>query len=564
MTNNNTFHVGLCMAGAVSAGAYTAGVMDYLIEALDIWQKRKDAGEADVPAHKVEIPVIGGASAGGMTGIIASAAIHDPIIPVEEAPSTLLNEIKENKFYHSWVDLLGNNMLDLMLETSDIKTHGTQSALNAEFIDKIAERAVSVNSIQPVIRKYFSENLKIFVTLSNIQGMDYSVAFKSLQGDNKNRKRHLITIHNDYACFQLVKDESDYMGKGWMPLNFSKGLNVKQAAVAAMATGAFPVGLKARVLEREGKFLNDNKWFADITQKAFRPFRLTEPISTTNIDGGMINNEPFEKVQDVLIDLTGQSDPNEYRDYNRFKGTVLMIDPFPSEVDDIKLAMKYNKEKQNPNLLPVVGGTLGALIGQARVKPSILIDAWESDNAAQFLIAPVRYEGMKPIDGSKAIACGALDGFGGFISKEFRIHDYFLGRANCERFLRHHFTVPCDNTNPIFKEGYKNISEEAIKKFTAGDGSLQIIPIFTDEKNEPYLPTFSNGTHWPTVSEKFIRSYKGKLNARVQAIIMNMAKVKGLDKLLLWVGAQVVLNRKISSAVLNTILNSLDKHKLLK
>ena len=32
---NDTVHIGLCMAGAVSAGAYTAGMIDYLIEALE-------------------------------------------------------------------------------------------------------------------------------------------------------------------------------------------------------------------------------------------------------------------------------------------------------------------------------------------------------------------------------------------------------------------------------------------------------------------------------------------------------------------------------------------------
>ena len=28
MENNTTFHAGICMAGAISAGAYTAGVVD--------------------------------------------------------------------------------------------------------------------------------------------------------------------------------------------------------------------------------------------------------------------------------------------------------------------------------------------------------------------------------------------------------------------------------------------------------------------------------------------------------------------------------------------------------
>ena len=53
------FQIGLCMAGAVSAGSYTAGVIDYLTEALEEWEKRK--GTAGIPTHEVEIPVMGGA-----------------------------------------------------------------------------------------------------------------------------------------------------------------------------------------------------------------------------------------------------------------------------------------------------------------------------------------------------------------------------------------------------------------------------------------------------------------------------------------------------------------------
>ena len=44
MENQNPppFEIGLVMAGAVSAGAYTAGVMDYLLEVLETWQKEKE------------------------------------------------------------------------------------------------------------------------------------------------------------------------------------------------------------------------------------------------------------------------------------------------------------------------------------------------------------------------------------------------------------------------------------------------------------------------------------------------------------------------------------------
>ena len=81
------------MAGAISAGAYTAGVMDFLIEALEDWQGRKNNGEANVPSHHVEIPVIGGASAGGMTGIITASAIYDPIPPVSSLGNNILAPI---------------------------------------------------------------------------------------------------------------------------------------------------------------------------------------------------------------------------------------------------------------------------------------------------------------------------------------------------------------------------------------------------------------------------------------------------------------------------------------
>lgn len=41
MENQPKFKICLTMAGAVSAGAFTAGVLDYLLETLDVWEKAK-------------------------------------------------------------------------------------------------------------------------------------------------------------------------------------------------------------------------------------------------------------------------------------------------------------------------------------------------------------------------------------------------------------------------------------------------------------------------------------------------------------------------------------------
>jgi hypothetical protein len=54
-TDKKTFHLGINMAGAVSAGAYTAGVLDFLMEALEQWYLAKSTPGAAVPMHDVSI-----------------------------------------------------------------------------------------------------------------------------------------------------------------------------------------------------------------------------------------------------------------------------------------------------------------------------------------------------------------------------------------------------------------------------------------------------------------------------------------------------------------------------
>ncbi len=221
------------------------------------------------------------------------------------------------------------------------------------------------------------------------------------------------------------------------------------------------------------------------------------------------------------------------------------------------------KFKNSANITTSIGNSLNTMINQSRIKPWDLIDTLASNRAGQFLIAPVRHSNSGSIEGPLAIACGSLQGFGGFISKEFRIHDYFLGRTNCEKFLRDHFTVPVTNSNPIFKEGYANVSDTS--RFTSAmDGGLQIIPIFTPRQRDAYMPVFSNGTQWPTVEEKGIYAYRGLIKKRIQEILMNISDYSRTQKALLWIGAKVVLNGKMADAIIETIVKSLEKHKLLK
>src|SRR4051794_41980263 len=94
------FEIGLVMSGAVSAGAYTAGVIDFLIQALDQWHQGKRGTDARCPRHDVSLKVMAGTSAGGMSAAIAAAQLGEAHTPATDqrppGPS-------DNKLYESWV-----------------------------------------------------------------------------------------------------------------------------------------------------------------------------------------------------------------------------------------------------------------------------------------------------------------------------------------------------------------------------------------------------------------------------------------------------------------------------
>lgn len=549
--DQQVFYVGLCMAGAVSAGAYTAGVIDYLLQALTEWDKRR--GEPGVPSHRVQIPVMGGASAGGMTSIMAASSLNNPITHIDKPSGDILAEHPENKLYHSWVDLVQADMFSKMLDTSDIKNSGVISALNSDFINDVAKRVVAADPKQwQPTPAYIKPGLKIFTTLTNLQGYAYNVPFNSA---SLVRTKYNMRIHNDYACFQLTENAITGHNNGWMPLDLKNKVNTDIAADAAMATGAFPVGLQSRIVKRDAQYVNNNPWLSN--------YLTNTPIDagayqTLNVDGGMINNEPFDKVRSVLDDLTGQPD-TDYNNFNKFVSTVLMIEPFPTQAP--------TPISQSRAISNVVGLTLSSMLSQMRSKAVNIKDAMDEDCAGQYLITPSRRvdtpDGKSTdLTGEQAIACGALSGFSGFLNKEFRVHDFFLGRHNCKIFLRDYFTIPAKalTTNPIFVDGYAH-ADKAKFKSTQSD-SYQIIPVFEGDIKFPDIK-FSSGNNWPTIKERDIDRFSDGLKNRIQTIMLNVADLGWLTKSLLWIGAKVILNKMVTNKIMVVIKGELKTWKLL-
>lgn len=553
---NPAFQVGICMAGAVSAGAYTAGVMDYLLEALAAYEEKR--GKDGFPSHKVEIPVMGGASAGGMTAIITAAALQQGITPITMPLNDPLQERPENILYHSWVDLTGRDMFSKMLDNSDIGTD-VVSALNCQFIDEVAQRAIrpAATVKWQQMPAFFPGKLKLFTTLSNLEGFTYDIAFRSAAPSSYHP--YYMQLHNDYACFELLRPGEQPSTDGWMPLNIESGENTRAAMDAAMATGAFPVGLRSRIVSRTENTVNNNPLYDGKTIKAIQTDR--DPYNSLNVDGGMINNEPFDKVRELLMEITDQHEQDAYECYDTFKSTVLMIAPFPNT--------KPQSITLGDRLSHVVGLTLSAMISQMRAKASQIKDAMNPTCAGQYLIDPSRTINkntpeQKTIQGERAIACGALGGFSGFLNKEFRVHDYFLGRYNCQVFLQQYFTIPAAalSINPIFKEGYAGVKD--LSPFTAKDGGIQIIPVGNQPLAMPDINFSKGNKKWPEQNWDDIRQYYGALEQRIGKLILNVTAYKPVAKFFLRIGTYVILRSLVAKAILKTVKQELTQWHLLR
>ncbi|MDP1814643.1 MAG: hypothetical protein Q8K92_09375, partial [Leadbetterella sp.] len=395
---------------------------------------------------------------------------------------------------------------------------------------------------------------KVFTTLTNLEGIPYKIGFNS----EVLQSQYNMSVHNDYACFNLNADT--YQQDGWMPLNFKNSTNTDIARDAAMATGAFPIGLKSRLLSRSKKVIMENPWLNQTNQQTTGD---EEDIYTTqNIDGGLINNEPFEKVKQLLNEITGELDEVAQHSFNQFKSTVLMIDPFPSELP--------SSFTTNQQLFVTMGYTLNAITQQMRAKPVPLINALAADKAGQFLIAPTRpiidaTNSGKKIEGSKAIACGAFDGFSGFMQKEFRIHDYFLGRYNCEMFLRNYFTIPAESVqvHPIFSKGYEGVDTASFKSFHSN--AYQIIPVFKPYQIGYYpMPIFKSGTHWPTIETNLIDRFEPAIKKRVEALLLYAFPLGGFWRIVLLIASRLFLNKQVTQKITGMIKDALLKHQLIK
>lgn len=490
------------MAGAASAGAYTAGVLDFLLEALAAFEAEKTGRCMPLPAHDVKLRVVSGTSAGGINAALLAIAVEGSLAPVRHADQ---HGAADNPFFRAWADEID---IMRMLGTRDLKSSQAAALFDSSHLDHMADAVFALprSGKRP---NYLADTFDLFITFTNLIGVPYDIELIGSQIRQHQPAGYEMVAHADYARF----------GVGLALKSDAHSLNDKRRELppwqllrdAALASSAFPGAFAPRRLTRPASDYAARAWPVpepSANGEALRvippswPLTGDDPVTLLCADGGVLNNEPIEMARRVL-DHESNSDGH----------ALILIDPFPR-------IGRFDPHTQLPEGLPGLALRLiSALRSQASFKPEELVQALEGRSLTRFLIAPRR----TAADGTLLaypLAGGAFEGFSGFLERRFRVHDFLLGRRNAQRFLARHFALP--STHPAVS-GWSEEMDRAFGIWPKGvaqtfPAPLRPIVPLTGTAKEP-CPT----PVWPAIEPRQLARLEALAKHRVSAVLKSLA-----------------------------------------
>ncbi|PKM38205.1 MAG: hypothetical protein CVV06_01960 [Gammaproteobacteria bacterium HGW-Gammaproteobacteria-10] len=513
---DKNFYIGFASAGAISAGAYSAGVLDFLILALDEWAKVRDQED-----HQVVMPVFSGASAGSITsaiGMLAAAREKKPNIKPGEAKHHL------QTLYDCWVsgpDLnVSGYVAGTLLSLTDLDGDEVFSLLNSRLLDDIAEQAFKdLASLKQETPGYFPQRVHLYMTQTNTRGVPYRIDF------NGGKDSYHMLSHADRAHYVIEGLGTATFASAWANADRAfPSLDVatlttsttgetlpsawKSYSQHTLASGAFPIGLSARFFEASKLDYKKRKWPSSLEAKYLakvEPYWPPAPVgnndySYTAIDGGMINNHPFEYTRYSLMEDYPNRNEHDSKHADR---TVIMVNPFPEPP-----TFASDQDAKKFDLLSILRRLFPTLLNQNRFKFEEMVLALDDQYASRWLISPRRYVGEALQE--HGIACGLLGGFGGFVDRAFREHDYELGRKNCQEFLARWFGVASENDHV----STKNITWPQLQsELPFNNGKVPIIPLY-GKAREPV-----EVRPWPRIAKRKVRDIAEMAELRLKKLV---------------------------------------------
>jgi hypothetical protein len=549
-----TFELGLVLGGTVSVGAYTAGALDFLIEALEAWHADPDA------PHRVVIKTAGGSSGGAVCSSILGLLSSRPVphVTADASPSGTIPAPTGNPLWDLWINEF---QIDRLLSTDDITAMQNADAgsgaalpsiqhvaalLNCQMIDTAAQSLAQLGGQPGQTLPYFAAPFRVAVTVANLRGIPYKISdVPALAAGNGAAAftGAAYVQHDDFAWFAFPngarpevtpasvgkREDEFWLDATALPSGAPTGIvGYNTLAAFATASGAMPVGLAARALARPAEHYHYRPLVRAVADEP-QGYRVDWPdpdwsglpdtangmYAFTAVDGGTFNNDPVALVHRGLCGLVGQN-PRGKSDANR---AIFMIDPLADAPQPIQPVGK--------SLLAVAGTMVGTFVGASRYLTADMELFADNDVFSRFQLVPFRPASAGPGGGrvgETALAGSTLYALAGWCAREFRVHDFLLGRANMQAYLRRELILAADN--PLFA-GWTAAKREdwAVDATGARTGiagntapSSYYLPVIPDTTGAP-LPV----PDWP-VGACDPSTLAPPLKARLQKVIDTLVK----------------------------------------
>ncbi|MFN8659144.1 MAG: patatin-like phospholipase family protein [Candidatus Obscuribacterales bacterium] len=566
------FEIGLVLSGTVSAGPYTAGVIDYLIEALDAWYEAKRTGCSDIPTHNVLVRVVVGTSGGAMTASLLPGALYGDFQHFAQRSSALVTN-SNNRLYWSWVEDI--DMTDL-LQRSDLNaTENVCSVFDSTKIENIVDQIFDVDRLgkarpQP---DWLDTELDIYIMVTDLTGVPYAI---DMNGAALGMRSHGSFLHFVLSPNLAPQSPRPYWLADtiWLNTALLRGSSPasnsqagRQLKNAALASGAFPIGLKSRDLTVSRSHYFSLPWMVPVSPEEgcivvrtippVKAWRTSEADYTfTAVDGGIVNNSAVEFAR---LSLRGSGMGRNPRFADQADKALIMITPF---------ARQSSPDVRPSDIFSIAKAVVVAMLDQSRFKIDELRLALDEDVYSRFIISP-SYSDRRGNTRRWPIYGELVGAFGAFVHKTFRKHDYLLGRRNCQQFLRNHFVLPSKhalfaglseemklrhaadvdeaNGQPLLRSYTHSSRPDGPKE---ADYFVQVIPVI-NQTEEP-LPADFRVNPLAVVNWQGLEQAIGqRLDAVVQALVkQKLGGVKSaLLRMVLWVPLSVVRARVVATII---------------
>lgn len=393
-----------------------------------------------------------------------------------------------------------------------------RSLLNASVLDEIQRAALSYPKDGAKTRAapfpYLSKTMHIFMTVTNLRGIPFDVAFGNAT--------YGMQTHGDRLHYRITGiGQANWPEGAWLQADTGLDLDAETLPKpgetstsdawltygnSALASAAFPGGLAPRVIKTpfsqyDGRQYPLRTELYKIKSRFPNNVDLKEDYEFLSVDGGVVNNSPFDFVEFALwsYDQPRKTGADSDR-------AVIMVAPFPQPPEFLGAG------RPPAEIVSVLRSLFPTLINQARFRTSELGPALDPKDRSRFLISPSRSLADGPPE-RYPIACGLLGGFGGFLDEGFRAHDYQLGRRNCQRFLASIFGLPLSSGTIKDTEATARIALDARHDaYRTTTPEYMIIPLVGDAAKEIGLPP------WPRMSGRDFRTLMERVAGRFDAI----------------------------------------------